>query len=388
MVEDGSPGWRALRAAAVIAVALVVLRSVRRDGGDGPSGWALVLIGAVATAAGVGIALPHLTKEGLAIGTVAGSVVLVGGIAMCAFGLVNLLRGRRWPARALIVVSSVVVLALGLFVVGQAVAATNVPRTAVGATTPAQLGMEFSEVRMETTDGASVAAWYVPSRNGAAVVVRHGAGSTRSATLRHAEVLARHGYGVLMMDARGHGRSGGRAMDFGWHGDADVAAGVTYLLDRDEVVDGAVAVLGLSMGGEEALGAAAADERIAAVVGEGVGQRQAEDTRWLADEFGLRGAVQFQVERVMYGLTDLLTDAGPPTALAEAVERTAPRPVLLIAGGRTTDEPEIARRLEARSESVERWVVADAGHIRALATAPDEWEQRVIGFLDRALLDG
>jgi hypothetical protein len=27
-----------------------------------------------------------------------------------------------------------------------------------------------------------------------------------------------------MLDARGHGESGGRAMDFGWFGDADIAA--------------------------------------------------------------------------------------------------------------------------------------------------------------------
>ena len=97
---------------------------------------------------------------------------------------------------------------------------------------------------------------------------------------------------------------------------------------------------------------------------------------------------QLQLEQLMYGLTDLLTDAGPPTALAEAVERAAPRPVLLIAGGRTTDEPEVARRLEARSESVERWVVAETGHVGALRAMPDEWERRVIGFLDRALSVG
>ena len=372
----------------VVAVGLLVLTALRRDGGDGPSRWVLVLLGGVAAAAGVGIALPHLVKEGLAADTVAGFVVLVGGLAMFAFGVATLARVRRWPARMLVVICSVVLLALGLFVVGQAVAATNVPRTRLGTTTPAQLGMEYSEVRMETSDGVSVAGWYVPSRNGAAVVLRHGSGSTRSATLPHAAVLARHGYGVLMMDARGHGRSGGRAMDFGWYGDADIAAGVNYVSDRPEVDEGAVAVLGLSMGGEEALGAAASDERIAAVVAEGVGQRQAADKRWLADEFGARGAAQLQLEQLMYGLTDLLTDAGPPTALAEAVERAAPRPVLLIAGGRTTDEPEVARRLEARSESVERWVVAETGHVGALRAMPDEWERRVIGFLDRALSVG
>ena len=46
----------------------------------------------------------------------------------------------------------------------------------------------------------------------------------RSAVLDQAAVLARHGYGVLLYDARGMGRSGGRAMNFGWYGDRDLAA--------------------------------------------------------------------------------------------------------------------------------------------------------------------
>ena len=70
----------------------------------------------------------------------------------------------------------------------------------------------------------ALSGWYVPSRNGAAVVLLHGAGSTRSAVLPHAVVLADDGFGVLLYDARGHGRSQGRAMDFGWYGDLGVAA--------------------------------------------------------------------------------------------------------------------------------------------------------------------
>ena len=36
-------------------------------------------------------------------------------------------------------------------------------------------------------------------------------------------------------------------------------------------------------------------------------------------------------------------------------------------------------------DSVEVWTVADAGHTGGLATEPDEWEERVIGFLDEHL---
>ena len=110
-------------------------------------------------------------------------------------------------------------------------------------------------------------------RNHAAVVLLHGAGSTRSSVLDHAVVLANHGYGVLLFDARGHGRSGGRAMDFGWYGDKDVTAAVSFLQTRPDVDDDLIAAVGLSMGGEEAIGAAASDRRIRAVVAEGATHR-------------------------------------------------------------------------------------------------------------------
>src|SRR5690606_18659059 len=115
--------------------------------------------------------------------------------------------------------------------------------------TPAAHGLVAEDVRFDAADGTALAAWYVPSRNGAAVVVRHGAGSTADDQLAQASVLATHGYGVLITDARGHGESDGRAMDFGWYGDDDIAGAVSFLSDRPDVDPGRIGVVGFSMGG-------------------------------------------------------------------------------------------------------------------------------------------
>src|SRR5206468_1520008 len=88
--------------------------------------------------------------------------------------------------------------------------------------------------------------------------------------------------GSATPDARGHGRSAGRAMDFGWYGDADVQGAVTFLGAQPDVRDGRIAAVGLSMGGEEAIGAAATDPRIRAVVAEGATGRVAADNDWLS----------------------------------------------------------------------------------------------------------
>ena len=87
---------------------------------------------------------------------------------------------------------------------------TNVPPIGLGSRTPADRGVAYEDVTFVTADGVRLSAWYVPSRNGAAVVLRHGATSTRVDTLDEAVVLAEHGYGVLATDARGHGDTRGR----------------------------------------------------------------------------------------------------------------------------------------------------------------------------------
>ncbi len=264
-------------------------------------------------------------------------VALIAGVALLVAGTVSRMRGRsriRWVGGAL---GSIVIVALVAFVVGPAVAATNVPRPAIGAT-PGSRGLAYSSVTVRTADEVDLAGWYLPSSNGAAVVLLHGAGSTRSNVLDEAEVLARNGFGVLMIDARGHGESGGRAMDFGWHGDADIAAATAFLAGRDDVDPGRIGVVGSSMGGEEAIGASGSNELIRAVVAEGATARTAADEGWLSDEFGVRGLVQEQLERVQDWVTDALTDASPPTAMGAAVTGSGTTRYLLITAGDVADE--------------------------------------------------
>ena len=59
---------------------------------------------------------------------------------------------------------------------------------------------------------------------------------------------------------------------------------------------------------------------------------------------------------------------------------------LLVTAG--TLEPEVLAADSMRSAApgrVQVWTVPGAGHTRGLATAPEEWERRVVGFLDAHL---
>ena len=366
------------------AVTALLVRSLARSPAT-RRGRLAVLVGVPAVAIAAGFA-PHWAKSGpLAIQGAAG-LLFAAGLALVIGGTAVATRVWGWWRRAgggSVVVAATAVVA---FVVSPAIAATNVPRPEIGED-PSNVGVDYQDVTLHTSDGVSLAAWYVESSNRSAVVLLHGAGSTRSDVLDEAAVLAAAGFGVLMVDARGHGESGGRAMDFGWHGNTDVAAATDYLATRRDVDDGRIGVVGLSMGGEEAIGASAGNELISAVVAEGATARTAADEAWLSGEYGVRGALQEGLERVQDWTTDLLTSASVPTSLRAAVGSSGDTRYLLITAGTEPDERHAATHIAAgATDRVEVWTVPAASHTAGLGTAPTEWTDRVVGFLDSVLV--
>jgi uncharacterized protein len=383
--RDGSILWQLARVAGTIIVVCAAVLGLRRGGMLG-AGIAY-LLGACGISVGLGIGVMHLVKSGDTAVTTAGLLCLGAGAPLLVSASVELMRLVRGWFRPLVVVASVLVAFVLVFPTWQALYVTNVPRTPVGAESPADFGVPYREVRFPASDGVGLSGWYLPSRNGAAVVMMHGAGSTRSAVLRHSVVIAGHGYGVLLYDARGHGRSAGRAMDFGWYGNQDMSGAVSFLSSQPGVDGRRIGAVGLSMGGEEAVGAAATDRRIRAVVAEGVTGRTAADTRWLSQTYGIRGTITEAWRTLLeYDLADLLTDASPPIALRDAVAKASPTPVLLITAADVEEETHAAHFIQSAAPgTVHIWQVPDTGHVQGLITHPRQWENRVTAFLDRAL---
>ncbi len=382
----GSLPWQAARMLLVFGLTALALwgigtqqRAVR--------GAVALLLGLTGTVVGVGVGVMRLTHDTVDLTAVAGLVCLGAGLGLLGIGSVVLVRSLPGWWKLAAIPAALAVLLVVLYPMPNALYATNVPRPALGESTPADRGLSFVDAEFVTVDGVTLSGWYLPSTNGAAVVLLHGASSTRTAVLDHAAVLAEHGYGVLLYDARGHGRSGGTAMDFGWYGDLDIAAALSYLESRPEVDPARLGAVGVSMGGEQVVGAAATDTRIRAVVGEGVTGRGFADKGWLPRHW--RGWIQRGIDATLYGTADVLTDASPPIGLRDAVAKAAPTPVLLIAGGATMGnaEEDADRWIQAGSpDTVELWVVPHTGHTAALRTQPEAWEATVVGFLDSTLL--
>jgi pimeloyl-ACP methyl ester carboxylesterase len=146
-----------------------------------------------------------------------------------------------------------------------------------------------------------------------------------------------------------------------------------------------IGVLGLSMGGEEAIGAAGTDPRIRAVVAEGASHRTAADKAGYLPG-GVDGTLQRGLDRITYGVAALLSPAPTPPPLHTAVTRATSTTFLLIAAGKAVDESAAATYLRtAAPDRVQVWTVPDASHTQGLGTAPAEWTARVTGFFEGAL---
>src|SRR5262245_11500026 len=81
--------------------------------------------------------------------------------------------------------------------------------------TPAMYNLPYEDVEISSSDGLNLAGWFVPSQNGAVIIMQHGYKSTRKELLNEAEMMYRHGYGILLTTVRAHDHSEGEVITFG-----------------------------------------------------------------------------------------------------------------------------------------------------------------------------
>jgi dienelactone hydrolase len=233
-----------------------------------------------------------------------------------------------------------------------------------------------------TSDGLRLRGWYVPSRNGAAVIAFPG----RKGPQAHARMLARHGYGVLLFDRRGEGASEGAPHHYGWGGDRDVKAAIAFLQRRPDVDPGRIGGIGLSVGGELMLETAEETPALAAVVSEGAGSRtfseEIEKDAATVDKWVGAPAIALKTAALA-----VFSDQAPPTSREALAGRIAPRPVLFIAAPKSPNGEELNRIYHAAAHEPKALrEIPESRHLGGLAARPREYERRVVGFFDCALL--
>ena len=329
----------------------------------------------------------YSTKGGPTGDDFTGLLALAAGIVLVVLAFVTLWRSRktggsrtwRYLRRSLLVVAGI---AVAYFIIFPLSFAYVVTHTARGFVPAGELGAAYEEVSFTTSDGLTLEGWYIPSKNRAAVIAFPG----RRGSQRPARMLARHGYGVLLFDRRGEGESDGDPNLFGWKGERDVHAAVEFLQQRPDVDPERIGGIGLSVGGEMMIEAAAESDALKALVSEGAGIRSIRESLAVSDtRKRIEGSL---VHAVVTPAVALFSNGMPPPSLEDLAPEISPTPVFLIyavpgQGG----EAELSQAYyDAAREPKEIWRVPGAGHTGGIEAQPEEYERRVIAFFDSALL--
>jgi hypothetical protein len=346
--------------------------------------------GALALALGVfgiaaGIEAFYYTREiGPSGDDFSGLPALVAGPLLLGLGALTLWRTRRtdgrlwwrYPRRALLAAGGALA-AVVMTMVGLGYVTTHVGRAVVPAN---HLGVAYENVSFTTSDGLELKGWYVPSRNGAAVIAFPG----RAGAQQPARLLARHGYGVLLFDRRGEGASEGDPNSWGWGGDADVKAAIAYVQRRGDVDPDRIGGIGLSVGGEMMLETAADTDALAAVVAEGAGARTFSEEEDF-DDHGFDRVLGTIASAAKTASIALFSNRRPPESL-KSLSARIDQPAMLIAAPNSGHGEELGRGyVRAAGRSASLWEIPESGHVGGLRARPEEYERRVIGFFDRTL---
>ena len=326
-----------------------------------------LLLGVLALGAGL------IARTELVI--VAGVIYLLAGVSRGWGVNRGRRRGRAWTNRLVAVVGAALV---GFFVVLPTLLAVDFlakPRAPIN---QAALGVPHARVTFPADDGVRLSGWYVPSRNGAAIVLVHGGGGDRQGTVLHARMLAKAGYGVLLYDARGRGESAGHENAAGWQWDRDVRGAVSFLTSRG--IDH-IGLLGLSTGAEAVVTEAASDARVEAVIADGLQARTAADASHAS--FGDRISIEPSFAVACIEIRLARGEAQPRPLINVVHEVAQSRPLLLIAT--IAFEREIDRAY-TRGTKAQLWELPTSAHTKGLQDHPITYAQRVLSVFNQALL--
>lgn len=251
--------------------------------------------------------------------------------------------------------------------------------------TPADFGIDHETIEMITSDGVQLAGWYCPGRLPAALVISGGHRGRASDVLGIAAVLADAGFHVLVYGWRGTPGSDPAAHTLGVHERLDLQAAIDALVGR--LGDVPIGLLGYSLGGAVSITVAADDPRVVAVCADSA----------FSDPRDVLGDGVWRVIRipaaVVVAPVAMVVGRRTGAHLADfcplrAVERIAPRPLLLIHG--EADEmvrPYHAHRLRAAAgPTASLWLVPGAGHAGGYFVDRVKYSRRVVTFFRESML--
>jgi alpha-beta hydrolase superfamily lysophospholipase len=229
------------------------------------------------------------------------------------------------------------------------------------------------------SSGATIRAWYVPSRSGAAVVLAHGSTADRTQLATEARLLADDGFGVLAFDWPGHGESSGK-VTYGSVERSALRAAVSFVASQPDVNPRQIGALGFSIGAALVAVTATEEPLLRAIAIVSCFADSDEQTR---GQFGRWRPV---MEWPAVWVDHWFMPEGPVRPV-DAVRRLTGKDLLVVAA---TDDNIVPSRMSAEvyaaADSRKDWLlVPHLGHGGFDALAPGPYRDGLLHFFRRTL---
>ena len=130
--------------------------------------------------------------------------------------------------------------------------------------TPTDVGMDYQDVSIETTDGVTLHGWFIAGRTPRVLLFFHGNAGNISHRLDSIGQFRDLGLSVFIIDYRGYGQSEGRTTEKGIYRDADAAW--RYLTEGRGIVASDIVIFGRSLGASVASRLASKNQPLALIV--------------------------------------------------------------------------------------------------------------------------
>jgi dipeptidyl aminopeptidase/acylaminoacyl peptidase len=242
----------------------------------------------------------------------------------------------------------------------------------------AALGITSTSFTSRT--GTTLHGWYVPSRNGAVVILVHGSGSDRSSLVPELRSLVSDGFGIFAFDLPGHGESEGQ-VTFGVQPAEAVQSAVDLVVRRPDVRDGRVGVAGFSYGGAVVARAAASDCRLRAIALIATPADAIEQTR---AEYSAYGRAAQIGAFAVYSFRGIDLKGERPV---DYVGKIAPRPLLIVGGAEDSTVPlSQTQQLFSAARDPKRYAIIPHGAHGRFAEADSTYTRTLADFFESALL--
>jgi uncharacterized protein len=245
----------------------------------------------------------------------------------------------------------------------------------------------FESVEVETEDGLILRAQYLEneSPNGKAVILAHGYKGNSEQMPEITRFYYEEGYNILKPDARGHGKSEGDYIGYGWDDRLDYKEWINLLINEKD--EKSIFLHGFSMGAATVLMTSGEDlpEEVKGIIADsGYTSLEEELTHQLNYLYRLPAFPIMEVTSVVTKVR-----AGYTFSEASALDQVKKNklPLFIIHGDQDELVPtEMANRLyEASNSMKELWIVPGAGHTEGFTVEEEEYKKRVKGFIEKVM---